>query len=233
MGAGLVSPGLAIPPPLPRSGEALAPGPPHAERVIRLAIPRGVRLAARWRQLASRRSLLAAGCAGLTVERGERVLSACRDHDDGYALVATDRALYRRTEPGCWSRLGWERVTKVAWDGAAGVFRITVLAGTGPARLIVPASECGVMPELAAERLAHAFLGRWPVPLGDGRHIMVEARRQPGTGRLLWAVVADGRGSGLGNGDMRGRVEPAIASLAAEFGVIYRPRASDTAREAE
>lgn len=201
--------------------------------MIRLAFPRGVRLAARWRQLASRRSLLAAGCAGLAVERGERVLSACRDHDGGYALVATNGALYRRAEPGCWSRLGWERVTRVDWDGAAGVFGITVLSGAGPARLTVPAGERGVMPELAAERMTHACLGRWPVPLGDGRRVMVEARRQPGTGRLLWAVVPGGCGPDLGGGDMRGRVELAIASLAAEFGVIYRPRASGTAREAE
>jgi hypothetical protein len=201
--------------------------------VIRLTFPRGVRLAARWRQLASRRSLLAAGCAGLAVERGERVLSACRDHDGGYALVATDRALYGRTEPGCWSRLGWERVTRVDWDGEAGVFCVTVLSRTGPARLALATGERGVLPELAAERMTHTYLGRWPVPLGDGQHVMVEARRQPGTGRLLWAVVPGGCGPGLGDGDMRARVEPAIASLAAEFGVIYRPRASGTAREAE
>jgi hypothetical protein len=195
--------------------------------VIRLAFPRGVRLAARWRQLASRRSLLAAGCADLAVERGERVLSACGDCDDGYALVATDRALYRRTEPGCWSRLGWERVTKVAWDGAdgdGGRFVITALSGTAPTRLVVPARERGVLPELAAERMTHAYLGHWPVPLGDGRQVLVEARRRPGTGKLLW-VIPDGE---------HGReVEPAIASLAAEFAVIYQPRASDTAREAE
>lgn len=201
--------------------------------MIQLTFRLGERLAARWRRLARHRSLLAAGCAGLAVERGERVLSACRDHDGGYALVATDRALYPRTEPGCWSRLGWERVTRVAWDGAAGVFGITVLSGTGPARLAVPAAERGVMPELAAERMTHACLGRWPVPLGDGQHTMVEARRQPGTGRLFWAVIPGGCGPGLGNGDLRRRAEPAIASLAAEFGVTYRPRASGTATEAE
>jgi hypothetical protein len=196
--------------------------------VIRLAFPVGGRLAARWRRLTRRKSLLAAGWADLAVERGERVLSACRDHDGGYALVATDRALYRRAEPGCWSRLGWERVTRVDWNGAAGAFGITVLSDTGPARLAVPAGECGIMPELAAERMTHAYLGHWPVPLGDGQHVIVEARRRPGTGQLFWAVVPD-----LANGDMRGRVELAIARLAAEFGVIYRPRACDTAAEAE
>ena len=205
--------------------------------MIRLTSRLGGRLAARWRHLASRRSLLSAGCAGLAAEPGERVLSACRDHDGGYVLVATDRALYR-AEPGGWSRLGWDRVSKMAWDAEAGRFDITVLSGTvlsgtRPTRMVVLARECGVMPELAAERMTHAYLGRWPVPLGDGQHVMVEARRQPGTGRLLWAVVPGGCGPDVGGGDMRGRVELAIASLAAEFGVIYRPRASGTAREAE
>jgi hypothetical protein len=135
---------MSIPLTLPRSGDARAPVPPHAERVIRLAFPFGERLAARWRHLARRRSLPAVGCAGLAVERGERVLSACGDRDGGYALAATDRALYVRTEPGCWSRLGWERVRRVDWDGEdgyAGRFVITALAGTAPARLVVPPRE--------------------------------------------------------------------------------------------
>lgn len=208
--------------------------------MIRLAFPFGEWLAVRWRHLARRRSLLAAGCAGLVVERGERILSACRARDGGYALVATDRALYRRAEPGCWSRLGWERVTRVAWDGEAGKpgepgrFVITAASGTGPARLVVPAAERGSMPELAAERMTHARLGRWPVPLSDGRHVLVEARRPPGTGRLLWVILPNGTGPGHGDGREGGReVELAIARLAAEFGVIYRPRSGDTAREAE
>ncbi len=171
--------------------------------------------------------MLAAGCAGLAVERGERVLSACGGRDGGYALVATDRALYRRTGPGCWSRLGWERVRRVDWDGEdgdAGRFVITAACGTGPARVVVPARERGVLPELAAERITHACLGRWPVPLGDGRHVLVEARRPPGTAKLLW-VILDGE---------RGRaVEPAIARMAAEFGVIYRPQADGKATGAE
>jgi hypothetical protein len=202
-------------------------GAPHAERVIRLTFRLGERLAARWRHLAGRRSLIAAGCAGLEAERGERVLAGCRDLDGGYALVATDRALYRRAELDGWSRLGWERVTRVDWhaaDGQPGRFVVTVLSGTAPARLIVPARERGVMPELAAERMTHAYLGRWTVPLGDGQDIMIEGRRQPGTGRLLW-VIRDG--------DRSRAVELAIARLAAEFGVIYRPRAGGTAIEAE
>jgi hypothetical protein len=211
--------------------------PPHAERVVLLAFPVAEWLAASWRRLARRRSLLVAGCAGLAVEHGERILSACRDCDGGYALVATDRALYRRAEPGCWSRLGWERVIRVAWDGEPGEpgrFVITVLSGAGPARLVGPAAERGGMPELAAERMTHACLGRWPVPLGDGQHILVEARRRPGTGRLLWVILPNGTGRDHGDGRECGReVELAIARLAAEFGVIYRPRSGGTAGEAE
>ena len=215
--------------------------------MIRLTFPLGGRLAAQWRHLASRRSLVAAGCAGLSADPGERVLSGCRDHDGGYALVATERALYlraqcHRAEPGGWSRLGWERVSRVAWDGEAGRFVITVLSGTAPTRIVVPARERGVMPELAAERMTHAYLGRWTVPLGDGQHILVEARRRPGAGRLLWAIVPDGCGLDLSDGDMRGRMRLTLARLAAEFGarpgdrpapVSGWPRSGDTAGEAE
>jgi len=222
---------------LPLSGDARAPVPLHAERVVRLALPSGERLAARWRHLARRSSLLAAGCAGLEVERGERILVACPDHNGGYALVATNWALHRTGEPGCWSRLGWERVTRVAWDGEAGeagCFVLTATSGTGPARFVVPTAERGGLPELAAERMTHAFLGRWSVPLTDGQHVLVEARRPPGTGRLLWVILPNGTGPGHGDGRERGReAELAIARLAAEFGVIYRPRSGDTAREAE
>jgi len=84
------------------------------------------------------------------------------------------------------------------------------------------------MPELAAERMTHAYPGRWPVPLGDGQRIMVEARRRPGTGKLPWLIFPDGTGRERGR-----EVELAITRLAAEFGVIYRPRSGDTAREAE
>lgn len=228
--------------------------PPHAELVIRLTFRLGERLATRWRHLARRRSLLEACCAGLEVERGERVLAGCRDRGDGYALVATDRALYHRTEPGRWSRLGWERVTKVTWDGVPGQpgrpgepggpgrFVITAASGTAPARLVVPARERGVMPELAAERMTHAYLGRWSVPLGDGQHILVEARRRPGTGSLLWAVVPNGYGRELSDGGVRGQVELALARLTAEFGELSGdgrlpvsgwPRSCGTAGEAE
>jgi hypothetical protein len=192
--------------------------------VIRLTFGLGERLAAGRRRLARRRSLLAAGCDGLEVERGERILAACPDYNGGYALVATSWALYCSGEPGCWSRLRWERVTRVAWDGEACCFVITALSGTGRARLVVPARARGVLPELAAERITHSYLGRWSVPRGDGQDVLVEARRQPGTGKLLWVILDGDHGRGA---------ELAIARLAAEFGVIYRPRSGDTAREAE
>ena len=202
--------------------------------MIRLTFGLGERLAARWQHLARRRSLLAAGCAGLAVERGERILAACPDHNGGYALVATNWALYRSGDPGCWSRLGWERVTRVAWDGETCCFVITVLSGTARTRVVVPAHERGVLPELAAERMTHAYLGRWPVPLGDGQHVLIEARRPPGTGKLLWVVFPDGDGRDPGDDPRRGRaIELAIARLGAEFGVIYRPQACGTATEAE
>jgi hypothetical protein len=43
------------------------------------------------------------------------------------------------------------------------------MTGGAAARMAVPARERGVMPELAAERVAHVYLGRWTVPLGGQR----------------------------------------------------------------
>src|ERR1700683_1286432 len=68
--------------------------------------------AAAWRRLAADR-VLPAGPGG------------------GRALVATARALYHGAGRDDWSRLGWEQVTRVGWDTAAGHLVITGLAGGG------------------------------------------------------------------------------------------------------
>jgi hypothetical protein len=197
-------------------------------------------LAARWRHRVSHRALPAALRERLALERRERVLFVGRDPGDGCAVVATDRALYHRGTDDGWSRIGWERMTRVGWDAAAGRLVIAGRAGLAPARTALPLRECGTLPELAAERIAHTRLGSWRLPPdGDGdsdsdgdsdgdRSFLVEVRRRPVTGELLWVVSRD---SG-------GQAERAITRLASEFGVTYarftgRPRTGGTAAEAE
>jgi hypothetical protein len=187
-------------------------------------------LAARWRHRMSHRALPAALRERLALERGERVLFVGRDPGDGCAVVATARALYHRGTDEGWSRIGWERMTRIGWDAAAGRLVIVGCPGLAPVRTALPLRECGTLPELAAERIAHTRLGSWRLPLdGDGdRSFLVEARRRPVTGELLWVVSRD---SG-------GQAKRAITRLASEFGVTYarftgRPRTGGTAAEAE
>jgi hypothetical protein len=177
----------------------------------------------------------------VTVERGERVLSVGRDPNDGYALLATDRALHHRTADNGWSRLGWEQITRVRWDAAAGSLVITGRSGVAAERIVLPLRDRGALPELVLERITHTRLGCWHVPLADNQHVLVEARRRPATGDLLWFVNCDGSGLDLSTDGARRQIERAIARLDKDLGVthaglsqvIERPRSGGTAAAAE
>ena len=189
-------------------------------------------LAATWRHLVRSRALPAELRSLVMVERGERVLSVGRDANDGYVLVATDRALHHRTGDNGWSRLGWEQITRVSWDTAAGSLVIAGRTSAVPGRIVLPLRERGTMPELVLERVTHTRLGCWHVPLADDRHILIEARRRPAAGELLWLVNCDDSGLDLSSDGTRGQIEHAIARLSEDLGVtraglpqvIERPR---------
>jgi hypothetical protein len=151
-----------------------------------------------------------AAAAGLAFERGERVLSVGHGPDGGCALAATDRALYHRASGDGWSRLGWEEIARVGWDAAAGRLLVIALSGGAPSRIVVPLRRRGTVPELVTERVTHSRLGRWELLVAGTRRVLVEARRRPGTGELLWVVLS---------GDCSGDVKRAIARLGADLGV--------------
>ena len=105
------------------------------------------------------------------------------------------------------------------WPTSLQARRLVVigLAGVAPPRIVVPLQRRGVVPELAAERMTHSRLGRWDLPVAGTRRVLVEARRRPGTGELLWVVL-----SGDGGAD---EIRGAIARLGADLGVTQLPRA--------
>lgn len=140
-------------------------------------------LSGAWRRLASLRARRRDLRAGLGLVPRERLLDAVPGADGGYALAATDRALYHRTHDGAWTRLGWEVITAVTW--ASGHARVTGLWGNAAVPVRGP---LGGLPEIAAERITHTLLGSWRVSVGTSRPVHVEARRQPGTGEVLWFV---------------------------------------------
>jgi hypothetical protein len=185
--------------------------------------------AARWRWPARGRALPAAVSAGLALERGERVLSLGQAGDGGCALVATDRALYHRgaadpAGPGEWSRLGWEQVARVGWDPAAGLLIVTGVATLAPFRTAIPLRRRGAIAEVARERVAHTRLGRWLVPAGGTQRVLIEVRRRPVTGELLWCAVPGGSEAGPAGADLAARLDRAAARLCADLGLAPEPR---------
>ena len=198
------------------------------------------RFKATWQNLARDRGLDAAIAAELEFGRGERVLASDRHSDGGYVVIATDRALYHRVLRGGaradgWARLGWEQIARVGWDATTGQLIITsavladavladpVLAGAGPARIAVPLRQRGIIPEVAMEHVTHTRLGRWQLLAGGARCAVIEARRRPATGELLWSVTYSGNGRGPAGPDLRARAERAVARLSAEFGALPQP----------
>jgi hypothetical protein len=188
----------------------------------------------RFRHLARARALPGAVSVELALDRGERVLSVSRHADGGCALVATDRALYHRPGADGWTRLGWEQIARVGWDAAAGRLVIIGLPGVAPPRTVVPLHRRGSVPELAADRVTHTKLGRWHLLVAGTHRVLVEARRRPATGELLWVVVSGpdggpdgdtgvGPGSGSGDDGIGRHVERAIARLGADVGLTQLP----------
>jgi hypothetical protein len=162
--------------------------------------------------------------------RRERLLAAGAAPAGGYALAASDRALYYRGGGAAWTRLGWEQVTRVSWEPAGRRLVVIGLADAGVAttertRAVVPLRERGHLPEVAMERITHTRLGSWRVVLADRRPLVVVARRRPASDELLWFVFCAEGNLDLSDGAQRAEVERAIARLAAESGLTPRPAA--------
>ncbi len=198
--------------PRARAGWALVPG----RKPFRL----GYWFAARCRDAGAGWGLARDLRGRLALDRGERVLAAARDTAGGCALVATERALYHRTGDD-WCRQGWERVSAVDWDAPRRRLVFTGLTdiGLGPLRSAVALRERGCLVELASERITHTRLGRWPMMLPGGEPAVVEARRKPGTGDLLWLVHVDGICWDIRDGTVHAGITRAIARLGADLGI--------------
>jgi hypothetical protein len=94
----------------------------------------------------------------------------------------------------------------------------------------VPLYRRGSVPELAADRVTHTKLGRWHLLVAGTHRVLVEARRRPASGELLWVVLSGpaagagvGTGSDAGDGGIGRQVERAIARLGADFGFTQPP----------
>jgi hypothetical protein len=182
-------------------------------------------LTAIWQRIPRRRAVPADLQAQLAVKGRERVLSVGRAPDGGCALVATDQALYHRGGNDGWSRLGWEQVTRVGWDTAHGQLDIAGLAGMAPRRTVVPLRDRGALPELAEERITHTRLGRWHMQLPGHNRLLVEVRRRPVTGELVWTVISTGNMLDADVSEIRGQIDRAVAQIGELLGVTHQSSA--------
>jgi hypothetical protein len=190
---------------------------------LRLASQLREWFAVAWRRLSGAWALPAGLRTQLAFEPGERVLSVRHDHYGDCALVASDRALYHRNKGHGWSRLGWEQITRVRWDAAAGQVLIFGLDGLAPARTAVPLRDRGTLPELAQERTTHTRLGRWQLRLAGSHSVLVEVRRRPRTGELVWAAISASDGLDRLGADATAEIARAIAGLGVHLGVCDPP----------
>lgn len=192
---------------------------------LRLTSQLHERLGAAWRRLPRPRALPAGLRTQLAFQSGERVLSVRHDLAGDCALVASDRALYHRDAGNGWSRLGWEQVNRVIWDAATGQLLVHGLDGLAPSCTVVPLRDRGTLPELAQERTTHTRLGRWRLQLAGSHCAVVEVRRLPGTGELVWAVISASDGLDTAGADATADIARAVARLGERLGVCGPPSA--------
>lgn len=158
--------------------------------------------------------------AGIPVGPGERVLTL--DHGPGGSLIAATAAavyLADHSEPGRrWCRLGWEQVTRAAWDGQRAVL---VLTGAGPGgvwRKELALARHRPLVDLARERVTATLLASAAVHDGDQVCAVVMARRLPGSGKVLWVTLLN-EASRTGDQAARAKAAAAIAGLRAQTGI--------------
>lgn len=198
----------------------------HAGQATAPAAHPGLTARARaWRRaagswLARRNRTSAAKVAGVPIGAAERVLTSGHDLE-GSLLVATGAAIYYQDGRGpghTWSRLAWEDVDAVRWDDRHHILTLTGMRAGGIWRQELALPSHTALVELARERLATTTLASAAVRLGDRVCARVTARRQPGSGKVVWMVVLNGAAA-ISNPAIRARVEAAVADLQAETGI--------------
>ena len=177
------------------------------------------RAAATWWLARSSKTALAE-TAGVPIGPGERVLTL--DQAPAGALVAaTAAAVYVGGRCGprrAWRRLGWEEVTRAGWDERSCAL---ILTGAGPGgmwREQLVLDRESTLVDLARERVRATLLASAVVRQGDRACALVLARRQPGSGKVIWVTLVNGA-DGVRDQAIRARAAAAIADLRARTGI--------------
>lgn len=191
---------------------------PAAEPGFIAGVRAWLRTAGQWLARPNQRS--AALAVGAPIGHAERVLTTAHDLA-GSLVVATSAAVYfqDRSGPGrTWSRLGWEDVDVVRWHDRHQVLAFTGVNPGGMWRKELVLASRSPLVDVARERVASTLLASTAVRLGDQPCARVTARRQPGSGKVMWIVVLN-EAAGVSDPATRARVEAAIAALQADTGL--------------
>jgi hypothetical protein len=171
--------------------------------------------AALW--LARRSKTTRAKTAGITIGPGERVLILDRDRS-GSLVAATAAGLYAGGQGHTWCRLGWEDVIRVGWDDRRGVLALTGAGPGGIWRKELALNRHSPLVELARERVSATLLARATVRHGDQVCALVMARRQPGSGKVIWLTLLNAAGD-ISNQIIQAEAAAVIADLRAHTGI--------------
>jgi hypothetical protein len=174
--------------------------------------------AARW--LARRSKTARATAAGMPIRYGERVL-VLEHAPAGCLVAATAAAVYThgQGEPGRPScRIGWEEVIRAGWDERRSALALIGAGPSGVWRKELAVDRHSALVELARERTGATLLASAVVRDGDRVAAVVTARRQPGSGKVVWVTLLSQ--AGVTNSQaILARAAAVIAELRAQTGI--------------
>ncbi|WP_242890103.1 hypothetical protein [Actinomadura litoris] len=151
--------------------------------------------------------------AGITLERGERVLASAATRG-GSHVAATTTALHVPTPEGGFTRVPWERVDHASWkDGW-----LHVQETSGGAEHHVRLTDPGSVPETVRERVTATVAVSHQARLPGGGKVRIAGRRPATGGDVRWSFVFE---AGLDPDDpgLRAQAEQILEDLRRQTGL--------------
>ena len=155
--------------------------------------------------------------AELHLAADERILITVARTRGTDAVLGTERALYWQPSGAAWLRLGWEEISRVSPDTDERCLVVTTISDGAPRHAVLASPANRRLRDFVQDRVAATRFVLTRVAV-DGHPLVVDGRRQPGTGRLHWLVGVDRR-LAAGGPALNSAVELAIAQVRADLGV--------------